>query len=115
MKAAQVKLVISGRVQGVAFRYATREKARDLGVSGWVRNLPDGSVEVEASGPKEIVEKLIHWCRGGPPNAQVQKVSVEWLRDDNLNGTIDGGETIAPFNARQGKLEHDRLGVFEIR
>lgn len=79
MKAgARVHLKVSGRVQGVYFRASTVEEARRLGLTGWVRNCPDSSVEVVAEGAREQLEKLIHWCRGGPPGAQVKEVSVEW-------------------------------------
>lgn len=79
MKAgARVHLKVSGRVQGVYFRASTVEEARRLGLTGWVVNCPDSSVEVVAEGAREQLEKLIHWCRGGPPGAQVKEVSVEW-------------------------------------
>ncbi|MEM2123664.1 MAG: acylphosphatase [Candidatus Bathyarchaeia archaeon] len=70
-------IYISGNVQGVFFRYETRRVARELGVSGWVRNLPDGRVEAVAEGEEEAVEKLIQFCRRGPPAAIVTKVEVE--------------------------------------
>ena len=107
MKMAQVKLIIAGRVQGVFYRHSTKEKARELGLGGWVKNLPDGSVEVQAKGAKDVVEKLIVWCRSGPPNARVENVSVEWLSDGGGVGTAGGGDTCAPFGGRQGRLESD--------
>lgn len=73
--AAAVRLVITGRVQGVGFRYATVAAARRLGVSGWTRNLPDGSVEVVAAGPEAALRALTDWCRHGPPGARVQAVA----------------------------------------
>lgn len=66
-----MRLRVRGRVQGVWYRGATREKALSLGVSGWVRNLPDGSVEVLAQGPARAVEALVAWCRRGPTRARV--------------------------------------------
>jgi acylphosphatase len=78
-----------GGVQGVGYRYSTRHKARELGLAGWVRNLADGSVEVEACGAIEVVEALIAWCRKGPANARVKDVVVEW-RDDSADGTASG-------------------------
>jgi acylphosphatase len=72
-----VHLVIAGRVQGVAFRACLADEARGLGVSGWVRNLPDGRVEAEAEGPKAGVEALVAWCRHGPPSAAVESVQVD--------------------------------------
>ena len=70
-------LFIEGRVQGVFFRARTRDQARRLGVRGWVRNLPDGRVEVLACGPREAVEALVDWCHVGPPHAVVTRVEVQ--------------------------------------
>lgn len=69
-----VHLFIEGWVQGVFFRYYTREKAKELGVTGWVRNLPDGKVEVVAEGEEEAVDSLVKWCYQGPPSARVYDV-----------------------------------------
>jgi len=74
----QAHVVISGRVQGVWFRANTKEKARQLNVKGWVRNLPDGRVEAVFEGDKEAVEEMIRWCHQGPPLAKVEKVEVEY-------------------------------------
>jgi acylphosphatase len=71
-----VTLRISGKVQGVFFRACTKSKADELGVSGFVRNEPDGSVCVEAEGTEEQIESLIKWCHEGPPHAQVTEVKV---------------------------------------
>lgn len=71
-------IYISGQVQGVFFRYETRRVAKELGVSGWVRNLPDGRVEVVAEGEEESVGKLIQFCRRGPPAAKVTNVEVKY-------------------------------------
>jgi acylphosphatase len=69
-------LVISGRVQGVGFRHYTRVEARARGVSGWVRNRKDGTVEAMVHGPQEAVDALIEWTRHGPPSAKVTDVQV---------------------------------------
>ena len=69
---------VSGRVQGVFFRSETRDEAVKHRVTGWVRNLPDGRVEAVFEGDKEKVEKLIEFCRRGPPGARVAKVEVRW-------------------------------------
>lgn len=69
-----VRLIVRGRVQGVGFRYATVEQGRRLGLDGWARNLPDGSVEVVAAGAPAAVDELVSWCRTGPPSARVASV-----------------------------------------
>ena len=69
---------ISGKVQGVFFRYATLEEAKARGVCGWVRNLPDKRVEAVFEGEKEAVEEMIAFCHRGPPAAKVTKVEVHW-------------------------------------
>lgn len=71
------KLKIHGRVQCVFYRQSTREKARELGLSGWVRNMPDGTVEALATGPENVVKELIAWCEQGPAYARVDKVDVQ--------------------------------------
>ena len=74
----RVHVIVHGRVQGVYFRASTRDRARQLGLSGWVRNRSDGNVEVLAEGPKTHLEQLITWCHGGPPGAVVTDLNVEW-------------------------------------
>ena len=74
----QAHLIISGRVQGVFYRATCEEIAESLGLNGWVRNLPSGQVEVLAQGEKEKIEKLIEWCKKGPPSAKVSDVKIEW-------------------------------------
>jgi acylphosphatase len=75
--AARVHLLISGRVQGVGFRWATQREGSRLGLRGWVRNLADGRVEVVAEGAEAQVEELVEWCRQGPAGARVSEVVVE--------------------------------------
>lgn len=77
------KLTIKGRVQGVWYRASTHQQASDLGLVGWVRNMPDGSVEVFAQGSPDQVEALIRWCKGGPPLARVDRVAVDWTDPDS--------------------------------
>ena len=81
------RLVISGRVQGVGFRWALTEQARQLGLSGWVRNRRDGSVEATVAGPAGQVEQLLGWARRGPALAQVKSVEVF-----DASGHFDGFE-----------------------
>ncbi len=71
-------LLISGVVQGVFFRAHTRDIARSLNLTGWVRNLRDGRVEVITEGPKDTIERLIEWCHTGPPGARVDAVETDW-------------------------------------
>lgn len=79
METARIQARIRGRVQGVAYRAYTVDEAEKLGLVGWVRNLWDGSVELEAEGPRPALEALIAWCRRGPPAARVTDVQVSWL------------------------------------
>lgn len=74
----RVHLFVSGRVQGVFFRAHTRDLARRLGLKGFVRNLPDGRVEVVAEGPEEKLQELIEFCRHGPPLAHVTGTEIHW-------------------------------------
>jgi len=81
------RLQITGRVQGVGFRYAMRHEAQRLGVSGWVRNRRDGSVEALAQGTPESVDALIAWARRGPPGSRVADLQVEsGIAEDALAG-----------------------------
>jgi acylphosphatase len=77
--AARLHAVVSGFVQGVSFRYYTQMKANELGVVGWVRNRPDGSVEVTAEGPHPALLRLEAFLRVGPPSAQVARLDSAWL------------------------------------
>ena len=70
--------MVSGRVQGVFFRDETRRRARSLGVSGWVANRPDGTVEAVFEGPREAVESMVRWCGRGPSGARVEDVRAAW-------------------------------------
>ena len=76
--AARARMVVNGIVQGVAFRASAQAEAERLGLSGWVRNLPDGRVELLAEGPRARVESLLAWCWRGPPLARVSDVQVDW-------------------------------------
>lgn len=73
---AAVDIRVTGRVQGVSFRMRTEQEAQRLGLSGWVRNEPDGSVAVHVEGEPAAVESLIAWCHDGPAYARVDGVEV---------------------------------------
>lgn len=75
MKAIKVK--ITGRVQGVFFRASTQKRARDLNLTGWVRNMPTGEVEAFFEGQEADVNEIISWCRQGPPAARVYAVECQ--------------------------------------
>jgi len=75
-------LLITGRVQGVGFRFYMQRKARELGLTGWVRNCRDGSVEAVIQGTSEAVETMIAWARRGPPSAVVAEVRVSEASGD---------------------------------
>jgi acylphosphatase len=70
---------IRGRVQGVGYRYGAIQAAGALTLSGWVRNLPDGSVELVAEGPREALEELLTWCRRGPRSARVEALEARFV------------------------------------
>lgn len=83
----RVSVIVRGRVQGVAFRHHTCRCAQELGVSGWVRNLPDGSVEGLFEGEDSAVTSLVEWCRSGPPAARVDRLDI---REGNYSGQFSG-------------------------
>ena len=81
MATKQAHIVVRGRVQGVFFRVHTKEVAESLNLTGWVKNRPDGSVEIVAEGGN--VESLINWCHEGPPSSNVEDVSVNYNEPKN--------------------------------
>ncbi len=80
---------VTGRVQGVGFRYFVARAARDLGLSGYVRNLPDGTVEVAASGGRAGLETLAVLLEEGPPGAVVESVNLDWSSPPDAEGQFD--------------------------
>lgn len=74
----QVTITVRGRVQGVFYRHSARIKAADLGITGWIRNEPDGSVSILAEGEPATLEEFVSWCREGPPLAAVEAVEFAW-------------------------------------
>ncbi len=78
MDTLRAHVIVHGSVQGVWFRASTREEALRLSVTGWVRNLSDGSVEAVFEGAKKSVEEIVAWCHRGPSGAEVSKVDIAW-------------------------------------
>ena len=74
----KVTIIAHGRVQGVFYRDSTMRKARELGLAGTVRNLPDGTVQIVAQGPVAVLEDLVRWAREGPPAAVVSDLHVDY-------------------------------------
>jgi len=74
----RIDLTVAGRVQGVAFRWSTVRQARALGLVGWVRNLPDGTVRLVAEGERPALEALLDWARRGPDHARVDDCQATW-------------------------------------
>lgn len=78
MQTGRLEIVVSGRVQGVWFRASTRDEARRLGLTGWVRNLPDGRVQAIFEGGEDRLRLMLDWCRVGPAGARVDQVDARW-------------------------------------
>jgi acylphosphatase len=110
------RVLVSGRVQGVWFRESTRREASALGLSGWVRNLPDGRVEAHFEGDEAAVEAAIAFVRRGPEHARVSDVAVEpcapWAKDGAKDGAKGSGED---KSEDKGEGDSPRRGDFEIR
>ena len=81
-------VIVSGRVQGVAFRAFTQQEALRYNLHGWVRNLPDGNVELEVEGRRTTVDLILESLRQGPPLAHVEQVDVKWITATNEAGTF---------------------------
>ena len=86
----KVHVFISGRVQKVGFRFLTKTKAKELGLSGWVRNLPDGRVEIIIVGDKEKVDEMVKWLYQGSPLARVDSMEVKdkVIKEDPFGGNF---------------------------
>ncbi len=82
METMRVRVIIWGRVQGVGYRASALEQGERRGLRGWVRNLPDGGVELEAEGARAVLGELIAWCGHGPLGARVDGVTTTWV-DEN--------------------------------
>lgn len=86
MSLARAHVLVAGRVQGVWFRQSCADEARAAGVTGWVRNLSDGRVEAVFEGPDAAVDRLVSWCRTGPPRANVSDVEIRREDPEGLAG-----------------------------
>lgn len=82
----RARVRVRGSVQGVFFRAETRARARSLGVAGWVRNAPDGTVEAVFEGEREHVQSMVDWCGRGPGGARVEAVEVSWEQPEGATG-----------------------------
>jgi acylphosphatase len=78
MATKRVHLIVRGRVTGVFFRAATQREARRLGISGWVKNRPDGNVEILAEAEEDAIREMVSWAQHGPSAARVDDVEVRW-------------------------------------
>lgn len=76
-------IIVTGLVQGVYFRANTQNKANSLGVTGWVKNLVDGRVEIMIEGEKKLVDQMLDWCKQGPPRSKVENIYSEYLPFQN--------------------------------
>lgn len=85
MSIMHYKIRVEGKVQGVFFRASTQDKAEALGILGWVKNEPDGSVSIEAEGPEEALKEFVSWCRQGPTYAKVESMTY---KEDNPQGFV---------------------------
>lgn len=79
---SRLNVRVTGIVQGVGYRYHVARRAHDCGLLGWVKNRADGSVEVEAIGPRGMLEELLSFVRVGPAGAHVKGVQVQWFEDE---------------------------------
>lgn len=83
MSVVSKRILVLGKVQGVGFRYSVKEKARIYGIKGWVKNLPDGNVLIEAEGSPTAMNQFVQWCNIGPSMARVNSVNVSDIKNQN--------------------------------
>lgn len=86
MDLVRAHVFVEGRVQGVNFRAYTRDRARQVRVEGWVKNLSDGRVEAVFEGSRSAVQNLVSWCYSGPTSARVDRVQVQWEQPTGKEG-----------------------------
>ncbi len=85
---ARAHVIVHGKVQGVFYRSETTKTAKNMGVNGWVRNLPDGTVEAVFEGDESAVSGMVEWCKSGSPMANVEKVDVTWEPYEGIHKTF---------------------------
>jgi len=90
MPIKQAEIMVRGIVQGVNYRYNTKEIADKLGVVGWVKNMSDGSVKIIAQGEKEKIDEFLAWCKKGSDISKVEDVKIDWKELDEGAETYDG-------------------------
>ena len=94
----RIHMFISGKVQGVSFRYYLMKEAQRLGILGWVKNLEDGRMEVIAQGKEEDLQEFLRHCRKGPPYAEVEKVETKEMPEQEFEGfEIKYTDSTKPF------------------
>ena len=79
MTDSAVHIIVHGQVQGVFYRVSAQTRATELELTGWVRNVSNGTVEVHAEGDQETLDRFIEWCQQGPPSAKVSRIDLEWI------------------------------------
>ena len=79
MTDSAVHIIVHGQVQGVFFRMSAQARALELGLTGWIRNLSNGTVEAHAEGDRDALDHFIEWCQGGPSSAKVSRCDLEWI------------------------------------
>jgi acylphosphatase len=83
---SSIQLVIKGKVQGVFYRASAREVAEKLGITGWIKNTPEGFVQIAANGSDEQLQEFISWCKKGPSKAIVTEIIVNSVKEENQKG-----------------------------
>ena len=92
------RVIVRGRVQGVGFRWAAQAEAETLGVAGYVRNLPDGTVQAELEGPETAVQRMLAWLHHGPPHAVVHGIDITDLDPTSDDHTDHDGDSSSRGN-----------------
>ena len=85
MVGVALHIIIHGEVHGVSFRASTQTKASELSLTGWVRNLSNGTVEIHVEGRRDSLNQLIKWCQTGPPSANVSQCDLDWITPQRMD------------------------------